>query len=166
MEVNGIKGLEKLAKTPIIPSTIILTRILKAIGENNAKLDTEATQELQNLFVKTGEMTGNLNKVISDSLNEASKNSHERCQLAILETLGNIDRLNMDGSEKSDVMKTAIQENHATRRAENKANADIGKIMAGGSAASIVILAASYGYKYARKPTFMESVQKIVKTIF
>jgi len=63
-------------------------------------------------------------------------------------------------------MKTAIKENLATRRAEINANTDINKIFAGDGAVSLVILAASFGYKYARKPTFMESVQKIIQSVF
>lgn len=166
MLVNGLKGLEKLTNIqPITPSSLVIARILKTIGEKNAKLDRIATQELQNLFIKTGEMTGNLNKVISDSLEDAFKNSHERCHMAILESLGSIDQLNIESNEKSKIMKIAIKENLSARRAEINANSEIKKIVASGGAVSLVILAASVGYKYARKPTFMESVQKIIQSI-
>ncbi len=167
MIVEGIEGLKTLAGIPsLIPSTVTISRILRAIGEKNAELDAESGRALRDLFVKTGEMTGDLRKVMNESLDDAFRNSSERCHVRIVEGLAAIDKLSsVDGDQKARVMETAIRENVAARRDEIRVFAEVGTVLAAGGAASLVVLAAAIGYKYARKPTFMESVQRILQSL-
>lgn len=166
MLIQGSKGLKTISNLPnLIPSVVTITCVLKAIGENNAELDRDASLELRNLFIKTGEMTGNLNKVINDSLENTFKNSSDRTHIAILESLSCIDKLgNIDGDHKAKIMEKAVEENIAVRKQEIKYAGDINKIFASGATAGMVIFAASIAYKYARKPTFMESLLKLLKS--
>ncbi len=64
----------------LIPSIVTVVRILKSVGENNAQLDREAAESLRDLFLKTGEMTGNLNEVIDQSLEQAFQSASDRSQ--------------------------------------------------------------------------------------
>jgi hypothetical protein len=59
-------------------------------------------------------------------------------------------------------METAVDQNMATRREEINSAAEIKKILAAGGAASLVVFAWAIGYKYAGKPTFVESLGRML----
>jgi hypothetical protein len=164
MFIEGARGLMGAAGLPsLAPSIVTIVRILKATGENNAKIDQEAAQSLRDLFLKTGEMAGDLNKVIDQSLEQTFQSAGDRSHTAILGALSAIDQLeNLEKSDKARIMETAIKQNIAARLEEINAAADIKKILAAGGAASLVLLAGAIVYKYSRKPTFTESLQKMI----
>ena len=164
MLIQGARGLMKAAGLPgLVPSILTIVRILKSVGENNAQLDREAAQALRDLFLKTGEMTGNLNRVIDEILEKTFQIANDRSHTAILEALSAIDLLeSLESNDKARIMEAAIQHSITARREEINAASGVKKIFASGGAASLVLLAGAIGYKYARKPTFMESVQRML----
>lgn len=158
--ISGATGLAGLiGQRTLVASVVTIVDLLKRISDNNYELDRAAQEALRDLIATTGDRVGNLDKVLSDSLNSAFKEIDNRNHIALLELLGHIDSLNsVSGDQKGKAIQEAIRANLNNRTAEIEANAGIKRILAVGGATSMVVLAASLGYRYAREKTFMESI--------
>jgi ABC-type glutathione transport system ATPase component len=164
-QVQGSANLAALiGMKELIPSAATVTRLLRVIAERNIRLDEAALFALRDLIVSTGEITGNLDRVLTQSLQEVLAGLHERYHLSLLEVLHQIDRLNgLESSDRAQVMKQAIDRLINARETEVKAHGEIKKILAIAGGASLVVLVAAFGYKYARPKTFWEQVFEVIK---
>ena len=158
--ITGAAGLARMiGSIDLVPSVVTVTKLLREIGDRNAQLDEAATGALRDLMVKTGEMSGDLGGVVAQSLEKGLNGAHERGHIAILEVFANVDRLNsVSDDAKAELMKQALEEAYATQRKEIEGHTELQKIVAVAGGGTLLVLAAAYGYKYARPKTFWEQV--------
>lgn len=158
--IQGAQGLAKvLGTSSLVPSPQAIVKVMRLISQRNAKLDQQAMLAFRDLIVDTGKIAGGLNRVITQSLDEAMEKIDERQHLALIDLLRQIDALNNSTNDsKSEAMKTAIKESFELRKKEIEAIGEVSKIAALSGGTALVVLAAFAGYKYSRPKTFWEQV--------
>lgn len=147
----------------LIPSTKTIQALLTTIAENNIKLDKAQHEALRELIVKTGEMTGSLDDVLTRSLEGAFKSVDERNHGQLLEVIHGIDQLeSVNADDKAVLLHNAVSGLIEARRAEIEGHADVKRILASMGGGSLLALTVAVAYKHARKKSFWETAFRLV----
>lgn len=158
--VKGAAGLAKLVGlAELVPAVSTVARILQQIAENNVRLDAAAQQAFAETVWATAEKSSSAMKEVLKHFGRAADDAQASGNAAIFELFDALDRHQLPPALRARLMEQAMVGRQQIEKERVSWEGVLTLLGAGSTAALLLVGAIAQGYKYMRKPTFVEGVR-------